>query len=152
MTEAGMRRLRVAIDGPAGAGKSTVARGLAERLGYVLVDTGAIYRTVALAVMREGLAWENTAAIGRLAERLVAERAIGLERAASQREPLTQAIGPAPLGQGAGPEVVDDGVGDRVGQDPTEPVAEARKVSRRRPSAPRSGPRRPDRRTRPAGP
>lgn len=81
MTEAERRRPRVAIDGPAGAGKSTVARGLAERLGYVLVDTGAIYRTVALAVMREGLGWENTEAIGRLAERLVAERAIRLERA-----------------------------------------------------------------------
>ena len=38
----------IAIDGPAGAGKSTLARKLAEQLGYIYVDTGAIYRTVAL--------------------------------------------------------------------------------------------------------
>lgn len=44
----------IAIDGPAGAGKSTLARRLAEKLGYLYVDTGAIYRTVALAVLRTG--------------------------------------------------------------------------------------------------
>lgn len=45
----------VAIDGPAGAGKSTLARKLAEKLGFLYVDTGAIYRTVALAVLRAGV-------------------------------------------------------------------------------------------------
>ena len=44
----------VAIDGPAGAGKSTLAQRLAEALGFLYVDTGAIYRTVALAVLRAG--------------------------------------------------------------------------------------------------
>lgn len=44
----------IAIDGPAGAGKSTLARQLAKRLGFIYVDTGAIYRTVALAVVRAG--------------------------------------------------------------------------------------------------
>lgn len=44
----------IAIDGPAGAGKSTLARKLAEELGFLYVDTGAIYRTVALKVLREG--------------------------------------------------------------------------------------------------
>ena len=43
----------IAIDGPAGAGKSTLARKLAKELGYLYVDTGAIYRTVALKVLRE---------------------------------------------------------------------------------------------------
>jgi cytidylate kinase len=80
MTDASKRRPRVAIDGPAGAGKSTVARGLAERLGYVLVDTGAIYRTVALAALREGVPWHDAEAVARLAERIVAEGAIRLER------------------------------------------------------------------------
>ena len=43
----------IAIDGPAGAGKSTLARKLAEKLGFLYVDTGAIYRTVALKALRE---------------------------------------------------------------------------------------------------
>ncbi|HEX7489529.1 MAG TPA: (d)CMP kinase, partial [Anaeromyxobacteraceae bacterium] len=48
----GARPVIVAIDGPAGAGKSTAARRLAARLGYAMVDTGAIYRAVALAATR----------------------------------------------------------------------------------------------------
>ena len=47
--------INVAIDGPAGAGKSTVARGAAKELGYIYVDTGALYRTVALAATRNGV-------------------------------------------------------------------------------------------------
>ena len=45
----------IAIDGPAGAGKSTLARKLAEKLGYLYVDTGAIYRTVGLAALERGV-------------------------------------------------------------------------------------------------
>jgi CMP/dCMP kinase len=56
----------VAIDGPAGAGKSTVARELARRLGFTIVDTGAIYRAVALAAQRAGIGWEDDGALGRL--------------------------------------------------------------------------------------
>jgi cytidylate kinase len=64
------RRLVVAIDGPAGAGKSTTARLLAERLGYSLLDTGAIYRTLALLARREGTAWDDGPAVARLAHGL----------------------------------------------------------------------------------
>src|SRR3954469_25180391 len=64
------RRLVVAIDGPAGAGKSTAARLLAERLGYELLDTGAIYRTLALLADREGISWEDGPAGARLADGL----------------------------------------------------------------------------------
>src|SRR5688572_17912156 len=47
----------VTLDGPAGAGKSTVARALAERLGFRFLDTGAMYRAVALAGAKRGLDW-----------------------------------------------------------------------------------------------
>lgn len=57
----------IAIDGPAGVGKSTTARELAKRLGYVLVDTGALYRGVALAAKDRGISWDDEAAVVRLA-------------------------------------------------------------------------------------
>ena len=60
----------IAIDGPAGAGKSTVARALAQRLGFFLLDTGAIYRTLALSASRHGVAFSDGEALGRLAEAL----------------------------------------------------------------------------------
>ena len=56
----------VTIDGPAGAGKSTVARELARRLGFTIVDTGAIYRAVALAAQRAGIDWNDDAALAKL--------------------------------------------------------------------------------------
>lgn len=78
MTE--RKRPIVAIDGPAGAGKSTVARKLAEALGYVLVDTGAMYRAVALAATRAGVAWNDAAAVAGLARGIVGEHALTFER------------------------------------------------------------------------
>jgi cytidylate kinase len=60
----------VAIDGPAGAGKSTVARRLAARLGYTFLDTGAIYRTVALIAQSKQIPWEDSARLGALAKEL----------------------------------------------------------------------------------
>lgn len=63
----------VTIDGPAGAGKSTLARMLAEALGWRLLDTGAMYRAVALAALRCGLPLDDASGLGRLAERLTIE-------------------------------------------------------------------------------
>src|SRR5581483_5020145 len=57
----------VAIDGPAGAGKSTVARALAERLGFRYLDTGAMYRAVTWLAMQRGLDLGNGAVLGQLA-------------------------------------------------------------------------------------
>ena len=53
----------IAIDGPSGAGKSTIAKRLAATLGYVYVDTGAMYRTVGLATLRKGIKSEDTEAV-----------------------------------------------------------------------------------------
>jgi cytidylate kinase len=61
-----MRRIVVAIDGPAGAGKSTASRALAQRLGYGYVDTGALYRAVGVLAAERGLALDDDAALGRL--------------------------------------------------------------------------------------
>jgi CMP/dCMP kinase len=99
-----LRRVRVAIDGPAGAGKSTVARGLARRLGYVLLDTGALYRMVALAAQRAGVSFADAEAVGRLSRALVDEEAISIE--ASESAPTSIAPGlPAALHQGSGMRV-----------------------------------------------
>jgi CMP/dCMP kinase len=57
----------IAIDGPAGAGKSTVARALAERLGFTYLDSGAMYRCVALAALERGADLDDGAAMGELA-------------------------------------------------------------------------------------
>ncbi len=58
-----MRPFIVAIDGPAGAGKSTVSKLLARRLGLSFVDTGALYRTVALSARRQGIATDDDAGL-----------------------------------------------------------------------------------------
>ena len=54
-----MKKLLITIDGPAGAGKTTVSRALADRLGYRYIDTGALYRGVALAAQIRGVDSEN---------------------------------------------------------------------------------------------
>jgi CMP/dCMP kinase len=62
-----MRKLIVAIDGPAGSGKSTAARRVAELLGYAVLDTGAMYRAVALKAMESGTPLDAAARVIRLA-------------------------------------------------------------------------------------
>lgn len=66
------RKCVIAIDGPAGAGKSTVARTVAQKLGYVYIDTGAMYRALTWAVLQEHIdpsSPETAAAVARLAMR-----------------------------------------------------------------------------------
>ena len=90
----------VAIDGPAGAGKSTVARQLARRLGFTIIDTGAIYRSVALAAQREGIAWEDDTGLSRLLD-----AGLGLtfqgERVLLRGEDVTEAIRTPEISRGA---------------------------------------------------
>ena len=67
---AGERDLTIAVDGPVGAGKSTAARLLAARLGYRHIDTGAMYRALALKALREGVAWEDGARLRALLQQM----------------------------------------------------------------------------------
>lgn len=70
----------IAIDGPAGSGKSTVARAVAARLGLPYLDTGAMYRAVTLAALRAGLDPGDAEPVGRLAEEIVLDVADGQVR------------------------------------------------------------------------
>ena len=87
----------IAIDGPAGAGKSTVAAALAERLGVARLDTGAMYRAVAFAALRDGIDPRDGARLGALARDLdleVGGRVVvdGVDATAAIRGPHVTAI------------------------------------------------------------
>ncbi len=60
--------MQIALDGPAGAGKSTVAKAIAKKLGIVYLDTGAMYRAVALFMLEHGIAPENIPAVEKALE------------------------------------------------------------------------------------
>jgi cytidylate kinase len=98
----------VAIDGPAGAGKSTVARRLADRLGFTLVDTGALYRAVALAARNAGVAWDDEPKVVDVARRVEASRTLALVpdaergvRVMLDGQDVSDAIRTADMGMGA---------------------------------------------------
>jgi cytidylate kinase len=80
----------VTIDGPAGAGKSTIARALAERLGFRFLDTGAMYRAVALAAVESGLDWDQPEALVALAATLQLQ--VDESRVTIDGRDVTQAI------------------------------------------------------------
>ncbi|GMV17355.1 MAG: cytidylate kinase [Polyangiaceae bacterium] len=105
-----MKRARpvVAIDGPAGAGKTTVTRRVAASLGYLLVDTGAIYRSVALAAVRAGLGFDDPESVGELARALAAREGIrfesgedGAQRVLLDGEDVSTAIRTQEIAEGA---------------------------------------------------
>jgi CMP/dCMP kinase len=64
-----MRKLTIAIDGPAGSGKSSLARRVAQVLGYLYLDSGAMYRAVALKALRESVRLEDAVALEELAQK-----------------------------------------------------------------------------------
>ena len=80
----------VTIDGPAGAGKSTIARAVARRLGFRFLDTGAMYRAVALAGLRRGVDWNRPEQLAPLAEGL--DLRVAGEKIFLDGENVTEAI------------------------------------------------------------
>lgn len=97
------RGVTVAIDGPAGAGKSTVAKEVARQLGYALVDTGAIYRAVALLAQRQGTAWDDDAALEPIVHSIDIsfELKDGVNRVWVAGEDITDAIRSPDISKGA---------------------------------------------------
>jgi cytidylate kinase len=82
----------IAIDGPAGAGKSTIARRLAARLGYTYIDTGAMYRAVALWALRQGVELSDMHRLDQLAQAADIQLDSSQDRVILNREDVTEAI------------------------------------------------------------
>ncbi len=91
----------IVIDGPAGAGKSTVARRVAEQLGAALLDTGAIYRSLALVARARGIDWDDEAGLAPLAANLRIDFRPSAERGGPQEVVIL-----APVDPGEPPRVV----------------------------------------------
>jgi CMP/dCMP kinase len=107
----------IAIDGPAGAGKSTVARGVAEALGFTYLDSGAMYRSIALAARRAGVDVDDADAVTTLARRVE----IGFD-------------GPAVLldGEDVGAAIRDPAVSEAASRVSVHPGVRAAMVQRQR--------------------
>lgn len=95
------KRITIAIDGPAGAGKSTLARRLAEKLGFVYVDTGAMYRAVALWALRTNVSPSDMHRLEQLANAAQIEFAAGNHAVLLNNEDVTDAIRTPEVSQAA---------------------------------------------------
>lgn len=93
----------IAIDGPAGSGKSTIAKILSERLGIIYVDTGAMYRTVALYCMEKGISTTDGEAVNKALDDIIMgiELEDGVQRMILNGRDVTSLIRTAEVGQGA---------------------------------------------------
>jgi cytidylate kinase len=108
-----LKKLIIAIDGPVGSGKSTLARRVAQMLGYVYVDTGAMYRALALKALRRGLAFDgNDESLVLLARetRIDLRAEGGSQRVFLDHEDVTTAIRTPEVSQAASRIAVNPGV------------------------------------------
>src|ERR1700687_4041346 len=104
----GRKQIIVAIDGPAGAGKSTIARSLARRLGFTYIDSGAMYRAVALWALRAGFDLDDLHLLEQLA--LEARSEFDGDRVLLNGEDVTQAIREPEVTQAASKVSIAPGV------------------------------------------
>ncbi len=95
------KRITVAIDGPAGAGKSTLARRIADKLGYLYVDTGAMYRAVALWALRRNIALSDMHRLEQLAREAAIEFTPGDTSVLLNGEDVSEAIRTPEVADGA---------------------------------------------------
>lgn len=116
----------IAIDGPAGAGKSTIAKAVAERLGYTYIDTGAMYRAVALAALRGAVAEDDAANLEKIAAAVDIDMRVenGVNRIFLDGEDVTAAIREPQVGAMASPVSAVGGVREQL-------VAAQRKLAER---------------------
>ena len=95
------KRITIAIDGPAGAGKSTLARRIADRLGYLYIDTGAMYRAVALWALRANVALSDMHRLEQLARQAQIEFVAGATTVLLNGEDVSEAIRSSEVSQAA---------------------------------------------------
>ena len=107
-----MRKLIIAIDGPVGSGKSTLARRVAELMGYVYIDTGAMYRSIALKALRRGVSLDAADALAALAAetRIDLRAENGTQRVFLDGEDVTLAIRTPEVSQAASKVAIVPGV------------------------------------------
>jgi cytidylate kinase len=107
-----MKQLIIAIDGPVGSGKSTLARRVAELMGYIYIDTGAMYRALALKAVRKGLGFDRDGDLETLARgtRIDLKALDGTQQVFLDGEDVTTAIRTPEVSQAASKIAVVSGV------------------------------------------
>lgn len=103
MNEPSSRKLIIAIDGPAGAGKSTIASRLARKLGYVNLESGAMYRALALKAIENDISFDDEGALDGLAHktRILLEPTMGGNRVLLDGRDVTQRVRETDVSEGA---------------------------------------------------
>jgi len=103
MNEPSSRKLIIAIDGPAGAGKSTIASRLARKLGYVNLESGAMYRALALKAIENDISFDDEKVLDDLAHktRIMLEPTVGGNRVLLDGRDVTQRVRETDVSEGA---------------------------------------------------